>query len=150
MSMFSLSSSLSIIAVFLVSFIWRLLCIPGHKVLTFQLASRSAGDFLFLVFVLPGAWFVLLIELLALIPMYPMRQASHGGAPPYWLAAAQLEAGGRCSMRHDCLSHSLKRPLAPVSTPIERRLITGDCRSTCFAYTCRRSWSVLSRLNNKK
>ena len=58
MSMFSLSSSLSIIAVFRVSLIWRLLWIPGHKILTFQLASRSAGDFLFLVFVLPGSWLV--------------------------------------------------------------------------------------------
>ena len=34
-----------------------------------------------------------------LSPTHPVEQASHGGAAPYWLGAAQLEAGGSCPVK---------------------------------------------------
>ena len=61
--------------------------------------------------------------------MHPMRMADRGGTAPYWLRAAQLEAGDSCPVRSEDLSHRREQPLAPCSTPIERWLITGICCS---------------------
>ena len=38
----------------------------------------------------------------SLIPMHPMRMADCGGTAPYWLGAAQLEAGNSCPARSNC------------------------------------------------
>ena len=150
MSMPRRESSLSMTAVFLISSAHEGSELkPVQRVLTFQLAKRSAGNF-FLIFSV-GAWvYGLLVELITLSPMHPMGQASHDGTSPYWLGAAQLKAGGRCSVRHGDLSHRLERPLAPSSTPIEQWLITGNCRSTCCVYALRRSWSDLSRIGSRR
>ena len=64
MSIFSLFSSLSIIPVFRVSFIdCRSAVMPGHIVLTFQLAIRRAGVFFFFFVFLGAGLFGLLVEL---------------------------------------------------------------------------------------
>jgi hypothetical protein len=58
MSMFSRESSLSVTAVSRASSVCcRSLVSPGHMVLTFQVAKRIAGVFLFLQLVFPGAEF---------------------------------------------------------------------------------------------
>ena len=66
--------------------------------------------------------------------MHPMRMADRGGAAPYWLGAAQLEAGDSCPVRSEDLSHRREQPLVPCSTPIERWLIIGICCSPCCVY----------------
>ena len=53
-------------------------------------------------------------------PTHTLRLKDLGGAPPYWLGAAQLKAGGSCPMRCDDLSHCRKLPLASRSAPIEQ------------------------------
>lgn len=55
-----------------------------------------------------------------LFPMHPMRKADRGGAAPYWLGAAQLEAGGSCQVRSEDPSHRQEQSLAPSPTPIEQ------------------------------
>ena len=86
----SLVSSLSIIAVFLLS----LTCcrsseIPGHMVRTFQLPKRIAGYFL--VFrCLPGAVLPSACCAYTLSFKHPLKQAVVGESAPYWLGAAQL------------------------------------------------------------
>ena len=58
--------------------------------------------------------------------------ADRGGAAPYWLGAAQVEAGGSCPVRSEDLSHCREQPLAQCSTPVERWLITGNpCYPCC-------------------
>ena len=66
--------------------------------------------------------------------MQPMRMADRGGTAPYWLGAAQLEAGDSCPVRSEDLFHRREQPLAPFSTPIERWLITGICCSPCCVH----------------
>ena len=63
-----------------------------------------------------------------------MRMADRGGTAPYWLGAAQLEAGDSCPVRSENLSHRREQPLAPCATPIERWLITGICCSPCCVH----------------
>lgn len=47
--------------------------------------------------------------------IHPEEQADRGGTVPYWLGAAQLEAGGNGTMRCDDLSHRRRRPVASIS-----------------------------------
>ena len=61
-----------------------------------------------------------------------MKKADRGGTTPYWLGAAQLEAGGSSPVRFENLSHRRKQPLAPCSTPIEQWLNTGICCFPCY------------------
>ena len=51
----------------------------------------------------------------SLIAMHPMRMADRGGTAPYWLGAAQLEAGDRCPLRSEDLSHPWRRVLRQSS-----------------------------------
>lgn len=62
-----------------------------------------------------------------------MKQAGSGGTAPYWLGAAQLEAGGSCPVRCNDLSHRRKRPLALESYANQTELITGNCLFPCCA-----------------
>ena len=87
MSTLSLDSSRSMMAVFLASWIcWRLSERPGHIVLTFQVASCKAGDFLFLC-CLPGAGALQPACRFCLSFKHPMEQAGCGGV------ATQLSGG---------------------------------------------------------
>ena len=63
--------------------------------------------------------------------MHPVKMADRGGTAPYWLEAAQVEAGDSCRVRSEDLSHRREQPLVPRSTPIDRWLITGICCSPC-------------------
>ena len=63
-----------------------------------------------------------------------MRTAACGGITPNWLGAAQLKAGGSYPVSSEKPSHRRELPLAPHSTPIELRLITGICNSPCCVY----------------
>ena len=60
-----------------------------------------------------------------------MKKANRGGTAPYWLGAAQLEAGGSCPVGLEGPSHRRERPLALHSTPVEQQLNAGNCRSLC-------------------
>ena len=62
-------------------------------VLTFQVASLSAGGF-FIFLVLPGAGFTGCFSVFVLSSKHPLEQADRDGSTPYWPGAAQLEAGG--------------------------------------------------------
>ena len=66
--------------------------------------------------------------------MHPMRMADRGGTVPYWLGAAQLEAGDSCPVRYEDLSHHREQPQAPCSTPIKRWLRTGIRCSPCCVH----------------
>lgn len=63
-------------------------------VLTFQVASLSAGGFDFLFLSLPGAGFTVYSSVFSLSSKHPLKQADCDGSAPYWPGAAQLEAGG--------------------------------------------------------
>ena len=118
---FSLLSSSLMTAVFLASLMsWRSWGRPGLIVRTFQHPSFRAGLFfdIFLL-LLPGALVDKLLVGYFLISMHPMKKADHGRTTPYWLGAAQLEAGSSCPMRHEDLSHHQKQPLVPHSMLIE-------------------------------
>ena len=53
------------------------------------------------------------------------------GTVPYWLGAAQFEAGGNCSVEHEDSSYRQEWPLMPSYTWINLWLITGKCHSQC-------------------
>jgi len=87
---------------------------------TFQQASLSAGLFFFFILLSgAGIYSSRVRRFNALSSTHPVEQANCGGTAPYWLGAAQLEAGDSCPMRRDDLSHRRKQPLAPGSTPTE-------------------------------
>ena len=68
------------------------------------------------------------------IPMHPTRMTDRGGTAPYWLGAAQLEAGDSCPVRSEDLAHRREQPLTPCPTPVERWLITGIHCSPCCVH----------------
>ena len=69
-------------------------------VLTFHVPSRMAGLFrCFLFPCLPGAKLTNRLSGFALSPTHPMRQTDRGETTPYWLGAAQFEAGGSCPVK---------------------------------------------------
>ena len=47
-------------------------------------------------------------------PHAPNRMADHGGTAPYWLGAAQLEAGDSCPVRSEDLSPVGSNPWRPA------------------------------------
>ena len=109
--------------VFLASLMFSV-SIPVVMVRTFQIPNLRVN--LFLRICLSGDSISFL--LLQLIPMHPLRKINCGRSTPYWLRAAQLMAGGGCSL--ECKDFSY-RPLAPILWPNRIILITGNC---CFPY----------------
>ena len=100
---------------------WILSEKPGVMVLTFHVPSfrvESFLSFLFKYFLL-GAYFPIRLSVFTLNPTHPVRLADRGEAEPYWLGAAQLEAGGSCPMKYNDLSYRQKQPLASNSSPIK-------------------------------
>ena len=73
-----------------------------------------------------------------------MRKVNCGGTTPYWLRAAQLKAGGCCSVELENSSYRRIRPLAPILSPNRIRLITGNCRIPCcvFAKPTKLEWPL--------
>lgn len=63
--------------------------------------------------------------------MYTVKQPGGGRTAPYWLEAAQLEAGSNCPVKHNNLSHH------------RCRLITNICHYLCYASMLQRRWSTL-------
>ena len=113
--------------------------IPVVMVRTFQLPSLRVG--LFLRLCLSGDIVSVYFSLKA-IPIHPMRKVNCGGTTPYWLRAAQLKAGGGCSVELKNSSYRRIRPLAPILSPNRIRLITGNCRIPCCVFAKNlRSWS---------
>ena len=92
---------------------------PIIIILTFHHPSFKTGPFLMISFVVAWCHGSRLLFEWSLIPMYPMRMEDSGGTAPYWLGAAQLEAGDSCPVR---------------SEPIERWLVTGICCSPCCVH----------------
>ena len=120
MSIRSLLSSMSMAAVLRASLISRRSSEkPGVIVLTFHVPIFRAGVFIFL-FLMLGAKLSNRLSVFTLSPTHPVRLMVCGEAAPYWLGAAQLEAGGSCPVGYGGPSHRRKRPLASSSMPIER------------------------------
>jgi len=121
-STFSLSSSLSMTAVFLTSLMFRRSSSPVVMVWMFQHPRLRAGlnfnPFFFLGVLLLGAEIEVCLSDF-LIPMHPMRKADRGGKASYWLGTAQLKAGGSCPMRWEISFLPPEPTLAPHSMPIE-------------------------------
>lgn len=121
-SICSLLSSLSMIAVFRASLIsCRSSEKPGVSVLTFHVPSFRAVDIFFFGLVLLGAKLSGRLSVFTLNPTHPVRLTDRGEATPYWLGFAQLEAGGSCPVGRDDPSHRRKQPLASHSSPIEQK-----------------------------
>ena len=104
--------------------------IPVVMVRTFQLPNLRVGLFLRL----SDDLFLTYFSLLQLIPMHPLRKVNCGGTTPYWLRAAQLKAGGGCSLECKDSSYRRKRPLAAILSLSKVRLITGNCRFPCCIF----------------
>ena len=77
-------------------------------VLTFQVASLSAGGFLNFLRILPGAEFTVCFSVFVLSSKHPLKQADRDGSAPYWPGAAQLEAGDSCPVGPESPSHRRK------------------------------------------
>ena len=90
---------------------------PGVIVLTFQVSNFRVEIF-FALFL--GAQFTIRFSVFVLSPTHLVGLANRGGTAPYWLGAAQLEAGRSCPMEHDGSCHRQKQPLASSSAPIEQ------------------------------
>lgn len=104
MSICSLLSSMLMTAVLRAS----LICLrssekPGVIVLTFHVPSFRAG--VFFLFLMLSAKLSNRLSVFTLSPAHPVRLTVRGGAAPYCLGAAKLEAGGSCPVRR-------KQPLA--------------------------------------
>ena len=97
----------------------------GHHYPDIPTSQFENWSFLMISFVVAWCHSSLLFRW-SLSPTHPMRVAECGGTAPYWLGAAQLEAGNSCPVRSKDLSHRQEQPLAPCSTPVKRWLITGD------------------------
>ena len=111
MSTFSLFNSSFMTAVFLESLMsCRLAEKPVIIVRTFQHLSFKTGLFLIISFVVAWCHGSSLLIGWSLIPMHPMRMTDRGGTAPYWLGAAQLEAGNNCPVRSEDLTSSGATP----------------------------------------
>ena len=111
MSICSLLSSMLMTAVLRASLIClRLSEKPGVTVLMFHVPIFRAG--VFFLFLMLGTRLLNHLSVFTLNPTHPLRLMVHGGAAPYWLGAAQLEAGSSCPVKCNGPSHRWKQPLA--------------------------------------
>ena len=103
---------------------------PGHMVLTFQVASLSAGGFVFLLS-LPGAGFTVCSSLFILSSKHPLKQADCDGSAPYWPGLPGLRQAKTDQWEKEDPSHHRRQPVAPELTPIRSGLITRICCLPC-------------------